>query len=335
MAHHDLVFINEAEIGLRWDNEFAGLGTSFTPWSLSGASIKRNTLLGYNPNLVLLASVTYRDAPVEWLAENSPWWMRAANGQKVGGWNGNLMLDWHNSDYRTQVVAQAKALMDTGIFDGIMLDWWDDSDPDRITLVQEIRGAIGDDKLILVNTNQYTAPHSAAYVNGLFMEAAFNKSYSEQINQPPNTPQEWKKLSDTVLWAEANLRKPQITSLETDYLTSRNDLNRMRATTTLMLTHSNGYVLFAGKDPPTSNLATKQHIFYPFWDKTLGKPIATMIKRPDGAFQREFDGGTVIYNPMGNGAIKVVFTETRRSAATGQSATTFTLDAMDGDLYLK
>jgi len=333
VARHDLVWYVAEQLGLKWDNKYTGLGTSFTPESLLVAQLARKTMLDYNPNLILLAALQYRDAQPDWLPQDSPWWAHDANGNRIGGPSeyGVYLLDTHNPSFRTQVVAQAKALIDTGDFDGIMLDWWDDTDPDRISLVKEIRSAIGEDKLIIVNTNWRTAPNSAAYVNGLYMEDCF--WYPQRpVCLTPLTPQEWQKTSDTLLWAEANLRQPHINALETWYVNSRNDLNRMRATTTLALTHSNGYALFAGPD----DLPTEDHLhnWYPFWDKTLGKPFAAMFKRSDGAFQREFEGGTVIYNPMGNGAISVIFTEPRISAATSQSATTFTLDTMDGDLYL-
>jgi len=334
VARHDLVWYVAEQLGLEWDNPYAGLAASFTPASLLVAQSTRKTLLGYNPNLILLAAVQYRDAQPNWLPQDSSWWAHDAKGNRTSGpaEYGVYLLDTHNPSFRAQVVAQAKALIDTGDFDGVMLDWWDDSDPDRISLVKEIRSAIGEDKLIIVNSNWHKDPNSAPYINGIYMEDCF--WYPQKpVCLMPLTPQEWQETSDTLLWAEANLRQPHINALETWYVNSRDDLNRMRATTTLALTHSNGYTLFAGPNdlPGEDHL----HNWYPFWDKTLGKPLAAMIKRPDGAFQREFEGGTVVYNPMGNGKITVVFSDPRRSAATGQSATTFTLDAMDGDLYLK
>jgi hypothetical protein len=253
----------------------------------------------------------------------------------VIGWDegGYYMLDWHNPSFRTQVINRAKAVIESGVFDGIILDWWDDDDPDRISMLQGIRNTIGGDKLIIINTNTNTARNAAPYVNGLFMESCI-WSRQQQSCLAPNTPQDWQKIANTLLWAETNLREPRINALETWYVNSRNDLNRMRATTTLALTHSNGYALFS--DPNYLPGPDHLHNWYTFWDqKSLGKPIAAMTRRPDGAFQREFTGGTVIYNPMGNSAITVVFAGPRFSAASGQTATTFNLQAMDGDLYLK
>ncbi len=323
VARHDLAWYSEGQLEIQWDNAFAGLGTSFITSSLVGAGAKRNIFLGYNPNMILLAEVRYHDGPPNWLPFDHTWWVRDANGDRTVGWpeGGYYVLDWRKPAFRTQVAAQAKAFIETGIFDGIFLDWWQDGDPDRLEMLKEVRSAIGEDKLIIVNSNRSPTPNSAPYVNGLFMEA----------NAPIYAP-EWAEIGDTLLWAETNLRHPRVNALETFYVSSRDDLNRMRATTALALTHSNGYVLFS--DPNSLPEPDHLHNWYAFWDqKTLGKPIGAMIKRSDGAFQREFDGGTVIYNPLYQ-AIRVAFTETRTSAATGESATTFSLNAMDGDLYI-
>ena len=50
--------------------------------------------------------------------------------------------------------------------------------------------------------------------------------------------------------------------------------------------------------------------------------------------RREFDGGTVIYNPMGNRSVAVVFSQPRTSVATGQTAREHQLASPDGDIYL-
>jgi hypothetical protein len=61
-----------------------------------------------------------------------------------------------------------------------------------------------------------------------------------------------------VLIAEGHLREPRVNCLETWYHKSRDDLNLMRATTTLALTRSEGYCLFSerrhGQDRSISRL---------------------------------------------------------------------------------
>jgi hypothetical protein len=321
-AHYDLVITNEWQFELWWESTYPGQGISFQPSRIEIGRTIHDKLLGNNPNIVVMGEVRYRDAASDWLPEDSPWWERDSSGKRVPGWGNYYMLDWHIPSSWNRVAAQAKAFVDSGIFDGVMLDWWDDSDPDRIKMLEEVRNVIGSDKLIIANSNSNKALNSAPYLNGLYMEAAFGP------NGAPATPHDWQTISNTLLWAEESLLEPHINALETWYVNTPSEFNRLRATTTLALTHSNGYALFANNN--------HNHVWNAFWDhKELGKPIAKMTKRPDGAIQREFDGGTVIYNPMGNATVTVKFIEPRLSAARGQTALTFVLEAMDGDLYLK
>jgi arabinogalactan endo-1,4-beta-galactosidase len=106
----------------------------------------------------------------------------------------------------------------------------------------------------------------------------------------------------------------------------------MRATTTLALTHGDGYCLFSDPNPlPTPD---HMHNWYPFWNKSLGRPVAVGTTAADGTVRREFDGGTVVYNPMGNKEVIVRFPEPRTSVATGRTATEHRLGSPDGDIYL-
>ena len=72
----------------------------------------------------------------------------------------------------------------------------------------------------------------------------------------------------------------------------------MRATTTLALTHSDGYCLFSDPNPLSS--PDHLHNWYAFWNRSLGKPVAKGTANSDGTMRREFENGTVVYNPMGN-----------------------------------
>ena len=85
------------------------------------------------------------------------------------------------------MVNQAVALYKSGLFDGIILDWWNEDyatssiavddwsetilTPEaeleaRLAILRKIREQVGDDFLILVNANMRQIPKSAQYVNG-------------------------------------------------------------------------------------------------------------------------------------------------------------------------
>jgi len=321
MARHDLVFHGPGGFGLRWDRRPPGLATGFTAESVRRALAIRKTLLEKNPHIVLIAEIRYRDAASGYLPDGHPWWLRR-NGRRVAGWaeGGFYQLDFANPAFRAHVAAQARAVVETGVVDGVMLDWWDESG-DRVALVQAVREAVGPEALILVNANDRRAPRSAPYVNGFFMECWRSK-----------TAEDWRRIADTLAWAESHLRKPHINCVETWYHTSRRDLPLMRATTTLVLTRSDGYCLFS--DPNSLPTPDHRHDWYAFWDKGLGRPTGPGRERTDGAFFRPFDGGWVVYNPMGNREVVVRLAAPATSRATGVRGTEHRVPGGDGDIFL-
>jgi len=323
LCRHDLIWAGPGFFGLDWNNRHRGLADGFTGGSIAKGMALRRTLLDLNPNMVLIAEIRYRDANRSYLPEGHKWWLRNKKGQIVPGWDegGFLCLDFHNPEFRSQVVKQAKAAVDSGVVDGVMLDWWSD-DPSRLALVREVRRAIGEKAIIIANASYRKTPLTAPYINGYFMECYRSK-----------TAKDWQQIADTLAWAETNLREPKVNCLETWYHKSRDDLNLMRATTTLALTHSDGYCLFS--DPNTLPTPDHRHNWYPFWNKSLGKPTGKARKNPDGTVSRDFEKGTAVYNPMGNKPVSVTFLEERTSLATGKAAGSHQLGSPDGDIFLK
>lgn len=320
LARHDLVFHAPSFFGLKWSGEFPGISTTFTKSSQESALNTRKMLLTKNPNLVLLAELRYRDAHQSYLPEDHNWWKRE-NGKPVVGWEegGYFLLDFSNPAFRMQVALQAKAVMESGVFDGLMLDWWQD-DEDRLALVKAIRREIGNEALILVNANDRKTPQTAAFINGYFMECYQSK-----------TVEDWRQIAETLEWAERHLKKPRINCLETWYHESRSDLHRMRATTTLALTLSDGYCLFSDPNP----LPTPDHLhdWYAFWDRSLGRPKAKGGRRNDGSIQREYERGVVVHNPMGNQTVTISFSVPHTAASSRKTAKTFLVAPGDGDLF--
>jgi len=322
VSRHDLVFHSPEFFGLRRNESHPGLATSFTEDSVTTALGRRAQLLEKNPQLVMLAELRYRDAHSSFLPANHGWWRRK-DGKLVMGWaeGGYIQLDFSRPDFRTHVAQQAKAIMDTKVVDGIMLDWWAD-DNDRLELVKTIRRAIGDKPLILVNANDRRTPRTAPFVNGYFMECYRSR-----------TPEDWRRIAETLQWAERNLKVPRINCVETWYHESRKDLQLMRATTTLAMTLSDGYCLFS--DPNSLPTPDHRHDWYEFWDQNLGRSKTAGVVQPDGHVVREFTGGTAVYNPLGNKPVTVQLATAHRQASTGRSGTRFVVPAGDGDIFLR
>lgn len=322
LARHDLVFHAPDFFGLKWTGEFKGLAATFDAKSLESAEQKRQMLLRKNPNLVILAELRYRDAHRSYLPADHAWWKRK-DGEPIIGWEegGYYLLDIASPGYQAHVAKQAGAIMQSGMFDGIMLDWWLDDD-DRLALVRAIRKIIGDDALILVNANDRKTPKTAGYVNGYFMECYKSK-----------TAEDWDQIAQTLQWAEANLKEPRINCLETWFHKSREDAHLMRATTTLSLTLSDGYCLFADPNP----LPTPDHLhdWYAFWDQSLGRPKAKGVKQADDSIHRKFDHGLAVYNPMGNKPAAVNFKTPHTAASSSKTAKVFVVPPGDGDLFIQ
>jgi hypothetical protein len=328
IARHDLMFSGPSEFGLRWSgNQFEGLAESFTTQSIASARAFRADLLKRNPNMTLLAEIRYRDASRNYLPEDSPWWLRDGERKKKPGWEegGYYLLDFHNPEFRAHIARRAAAAVKSGALDGVMFDWWherpqDDADA-RVELAKAVREAIGPDALIIVNSNHERVERSAPFVNGLFMECYTTK-----------TSGDWKKIGDTLGWAEASLRAPHINCCETWYHESRRDLALMRATTTLALTMSDGFCLFSDPNP----LPTPDHLhdWYAFWNRGLGRPLAAGREREDGTWERAFEHGIVIYNPAGGKAVTRSFEQAMKSRATNQTGRQHEIPPGDGDILL-
>lgn len=219
--------------------------------------------------------------------------------------------------------------MQTGQFDGVMLDWASSTqNTSLLSLLTKVRNAIGENGLIIMNTNKNQfSTDKLGLVNGAFMESG-----------TLSTSAGWQAARAALDRNEIYTRTPRFNCLEAAFINSRNDLNLMRAVTCLSLTHSNGLALF---DDPNS-LSTPDHLhdwYDPFWsDHNLGVPTGTYYKYPNPttgpADRRDFKNGSAIYNEQGHAAITVTFSEMRTNLATGARGTTFKLNGNDGGIYL-
>jgi hypothetical protein len=330
MARHDLIWKGVKAFGLMWDGPYAGSATHFTDASVVQATELRQRLLALNPNLILLGEIRYHDAGASYLPADSPWWQRDAMGnpvvysQSTAGDGQHYYLDFTREDFQDQVVAQCRAVAQTRVLDGCMLDWWSKETPERVAMIRKVRDAIGDDALLLVNVNGKRPVLSAPYVNGMYMEG-LNASFFP----------DWTVAAANIEWAEGNLRAPAFTALDVwaDTSAGRSDYAAMRFATAIALIHGNGYALFAD----ANSLPTPDHLhdWYPFWGRSLGRPRGASTTEPDSAQRREYDHGTVVLNPPAGGSVTLVFDAARTRASSGEVAATHSLAAGDADLFLK
>ena len=400
LAHHDLIFAHPYSLlTVGWNisesQPYQGIATKMNAEQRGIASQRKQQLLSKNPNLRLLVEIRYRDAKylsaaneskvknwwqVGFYPPDSPFWLKDSKDQPVVGWGEdtnadgkidqndevlNFLIDFTQEAVQDLVVEKVLELKNSGLFDGIMLDWWSEDFATspvgvndwsetiltreeelkaRLAILQKIRFNVGDNFLILVNANTRKIPHSAAYVNGIFME-----SHKDEYSRGYNLD-EIKQMERTLLWAEQHLKPPQINCLEgwrlvTKYtgdletrIAERNSAqNRqsMRMITTLSLTHSDGYVLFA--DDNTMPTPDHLHNWYSFWDIDLGYPVgqkAQRFQQTEGLFIREFEKGWTAYNRSGR-TQTIIFAEDVTNVNTNERQRHHQIPDLDGVLFLK
>lgn len=345
IARHDLVIFGPGQMGLgRVDR-----GEALAPAAVVSALAKRRAIARLNPNAVLLAEVRYYDAWQDYLPPDSPLWRRDKSGERVVsdgliyGARHVYLLDFSKPELQDSVAAQCKAYVETGVFDGCMFDWWNGAysdtpgaeGTDRLKMIQKVRAAVGDKALLIGNVNGSLPKMTASYLNGVYMEGFGAKGFAD-----------WRQTVANLAWLQAHLRAPAFTALEGWYdcgecsgdpaaveARGRGQLALMREVTTLSLTNSDGYVLFG--DP--NRLPTPDHLhnWYPFWDKTLGRPAGPKgVRSQDGSYRRAFENGCVIFNPPDNRPVTVTFPVPHRSQASGIVASSYSVDQGDGDIFL-
>jgi hypothetical protein len=332
VARHDLFWTTLNGFGLHWEWEGNLFGDDYRSEKLNyigtAQAYDLPTIRALNPKIKILGQIQHyaasRDTGPEHLPSDHTWWLKV-NGQFVPDPldPSRFLLDHCDPELRAHVANQAKALMDTGRVEGIMLDSCDTGTPCLDYLLADIRAKIGDNALIIVNVNYHKlTPSELNKINGVFME-------SGKIGTGTGGYPSWATVRDALDHNELHVRSPKINSLENWYSTSPTspaDLQRMRATTALSLTHSNGYVLFGDSG--------HFHTWYPFWSNhSLGLPIGNWFLAHTYGHRREFSKGSVVWNP-GPSQITVTFTEPRTNVATGQRTTSFILPVNDGGIYV-
>ena len=307
---------------------------------------------------------------------DSPFWLRDADGNPVPGWgedadgDGRIeadeilgsLTDFGNPDLIELVARKVHALEHSGVVDGVFLDWWNEDHQTsasfldwsafhmsaeeevqgRLAILRRIRELVGDDFLILVNTNDRTAPRSAPYVNGTFMEV-WKPDWSTGY-----TVDRLLTVEDTLSWASGELLEPRINCLEgwrvvddygneaaqVDERNSEENRRWMRLFTTLALTHSDGSVVFG--DDNAEPTRDHHHNWYDFWDADLGQPVGvkrTIHDGVEGLFIRRFTNGFAVYNRSG-AEQEVRLPGSYVAVSTGQVGEVHTVGDMDGEILL-
>ena len=323
------------ELRLRPDGKLVGL--------LDYAIQKRNELLAINPNMIFLVEIRWRSDTVDELEEDSPYWVRNADGSlNVANERLNrVAIDFTHPAGQTRIVEQAIAVSKCGLFDGIVFDAWHDDAgalPHLYNLEQEVRAKIAilqrirartrPNFLIQVNSNRSKLPRTGPHINGLSMETGIPAWYSTD----DKLENALLSTENTLLWAEKNLREPYINGVAgqgifTEPANSPFNRRWMRTLTTLSLTHADGYALYQ----------REYGDWYDFLEADLGYPVggtAQFYEGRSGLFIREFTNGWAVYNRSGK-AQEITLPELATGVESRVEGTTHTLPNYDGEMYLR
>ena len=349
LAHHDLYWSPRFWLHfldfLESDQGIALMG------NLNKARQERDTLLSLNPNMIFIRGIAMRDASSDVFPEDSPYWIRDSNGNRVPIMGGDsvFLTDFTHPGMQDIIVQRAIAVAKCGLYDGIFLDWWKEGSAvlrvdwskesyrgneaeqrARDTIIQRIRAEVGDDFLILVNPNRGKPRRAMPYINGLFMETL--RDYDGGYRHDGLI-----EIESTLLWAEENLREPRVNCLEgwgVESESPHSSINRrwMRVFTTIGLTHSDGYVQI-------NSLGEGHDYWHDFWDANLGRPIgpkAQQYQNIEGLFIRKFTNGWAVYNRSGSAQSITLPSSATPVSDRGDNAASIThlLPDLDGEIYL-
>ena len=317
-------------------------------WELRGVLERseqmRDDYIALNPNMVFLVEIRIRDAQLEHFPEDSPYWVRDANGEPVIGFPGHYLINFTHPDVQEIIVQQAIAVSKCGLYDGVFFDWWEEEwhvlggnyvtleaeQRARDNILQRIRAETRHDFLIMGNTNRDKIPRTGKHINGGFMETLIPRDVTGDRLEALLT-----EVENSLLWLDTNLREPRINALEgwgvpTEPPDSPTNLHWMRAFTALSLTHSDGYILF-------NDGHSHKHFWYDFWDTDLGRPVgekAQLYQETEGLYIREFTNGWAIYNHSGAAQV-ITLPEEVQGVAGGLVDTEHALPNLDGEMYLR
>ena len=146
--------------------------------------------------------VRWRDAPGSFLPDDSPFWKRNADGTRAAGWDGGpepyYLLDPENKAFQENIARQCKSAIDSGVYDGIMLDW-----SGHLEIVKITRQNIGDTGLIIVNIHDdiQDGQKYGDLINGSFMECNPKGPGEAKSSFKTN----WPDLRNGLQFFEANL----------------------------------------------------------------------------------------------------------------------------------
>lgn len=309
-------------------------------WGKALANVEANLaqLHEVNPDCLVLPYVDVVEGPDNPNLPKSWWDLR--NGERWSGWPGFYrintklpeVLQFNLDKTRDEIMARP-------MFDGVFYDCWG---PDEwlVPHTAELR-----DGKAIVMINDWNLPTTGfAHLNGCLAEDEINRvvdgkvGFEDFLERYLKWSNESRRPGVTMLvchprmnrdedpWANAKRTREQRQALIEKARTDDPQMLRFGLALTLM---GDGYFGYDGGN----GLSRGNWWWYPEYDAPLGYPKGPAQKRPDGLWQREFDGGLVVVNGTGYDA-SVELPARFRDLSLGRIGTRFTIPMFDGRIFL-
>ena len=305
------------------------------------------------PDAIHLIGMLYREAWHTRFPEDSPYWLRGEDGERlrsVPGDPDNLSyyIDFTKPETIDFIVQQAVAVARCGLFDGVVFDWWTDyhailkdrsrgrilvhgvetEQNARDEILRRIHEVVSEDFIIIGNGNRGKNMRTAWACNGSTMELGLD--YPGGYTHAGLT-----QIDDAVFWVSENMREPRVNAvhfsgIEHESWDSPNNQKMMRVCSTLALTMSNAFFSYRPNNQRDFN-------WYDFWDADLGKTVGAKrqsYNNTDGLFIREYTNGWAVYN-RSYSEQTIDFSTPVKSVASGKIISQQIVPDLDGDIFLK
>jgi len=200
-------------------------------------------------------------------------------------------------------------------FHGLFLDYWHIHHPTpwrgtrlenaMIVMTDEIRRKVGDDFLLLGNTNWSKNSNLVSPMNGVFLEL-YKEPYSRSDNFSFT---EIAEMEELIKFHEKHLRYPKLIAFEPWRITDKSDPTNRTSEDNLRFARlysamatvipEHGYILYADNNPDFDD-GDHDHYYYDVYSVDLGKPVSKYTPIAQGVAYKKFEDGYIAFNRLDN-----------------------------------
>ena len=200
-------------------------------------------------------------------------------------------------------------------FHGLFLDYWHIHHPTpwrgtrlenaMIVMTDEIRRKVGDDFLLLGNTNWSKNSNLVSPMNGVFLEL-YKEPYSRSDSFSFT---EIAEMEELIKFHEKHLRYPKLIAFEPWRITDKSDPTNRTSEDNLRFARlysamatvipEHGYILYADNNPDFDD-GDHDHYYYDVYSVDLGKPVSKYTPITEGVAYKKFEDGYIAFNRLDN-----------------------------------